>query len=368
MRLVAALGGLVALVTIAAAGCGSGGPMREAGSGEAASAFRLAVVARGLALPVGLAATAGEPRRLYVVEQRGTVRVIQNGRLRTGFFMDIRGRVQAGGEQGLLGLAFDPRYAQNRFVYVNFTDREGNTRIVRFRTDGARALPGSARLLLRVEQPFGNHNGGHLTFGPDGRLWIGLGDGGSGGDPRGYAQNMGSLLGKMLRLDVRRPGSAPEIVGLGLRNPWRYSFDRATGDLWIGDVGQGDVEEVNLTPRGATGLQNYGWNLYEGSRRYSNAAAGPGQLVFPVFEYGHDSGCSVTGGYVYRGRARPAERGRYVLGDYCSGTIWSLRAASGAAQGVRTEPFRIRSVTSFGEDSAGELYATSHDGLVYRLT
>jgi glucose/arabinose dehydrogenase len=367
MRLVGLLAVLVTLVTIVS-GCGSATRGEDAGSGEASSAFRLAVVARGLALPVGLAATPSEPRRLYVVEQRGTVRVLQNGRLRPGLFMDIRARVQAGGEQGLLGLAFDPRYARNRFLYVNFTDRDGHTRIVRFRTNGVRVLPGSARLLLRVEQPFGNHNGGHLTFGPDGRLWIGLGDGGSGGDPRGYAQNMGSLLGKMLRLDVRRPGSAPEIVGLGLRNPWRYSFDRATGDLYIGDVGQGDVEEIHFTPRGATGLQNYGWNLYEGSRRYSNATAGPGQLVFPVFEYSHDNGCSVTGGFVYRGRARPAERGRYLLGDYCSGTVWSLRVASGAAQGVRTEPFRIRSLTSFGEDPAGELYATSHDGIVYRLT
>lgn len=370
MRVVPVLATLVAIAAIAAiaSGCGSGTQAEDAGSTEAASAFRLAVVARGFSSPVGLASTPGEPRRLYVVEQRGTVRVLQSGRPRPGLFMDIRARVQAGGEQGLLGLAFDPRYAQNRFVYVNFTDREGNTRIVRFRTNGARVLPRTARLLLRVEQPFGNHNGGHLAFGPDGRLWVGLGDGGSGGDPRGYAQNMGSLLGKMLVLDVRRLSAPPEIVGLGLRNPWRYSFDRATGDLYIGDVGQGDLEEIDFTPRGATGLQNYGWNLYEGSRRYSNASAGPGQLVFPVFEYDHDRGCSVTGGYVYRGRARPSERGRYVFGDYCSGTVWSLRVASGAAQGVRTEPFRIRSLTSFGEDPAGELYATSHEGVVYRLS
>ena len=370
---------LVALVTIAA-GCGSGSNGTAVGrDGEdaavgapaepaAASAFRRVVVARGLSSPVALASTPSQPRRLYVVEQRGTIRVLQNGRLRPGLFMDIRGRVQAGGEQGLLGLAFDPRYATNRFLYVNFTDTAGDTRIVRFRTNGARVLPASARLLLRVEQPFGNHNGGHLLFGPDGKLWVGLGDGGSGGDPRGYAQNMSSYLGKLFTLDVRRPGSAPEIVGLGLLNPWRYSFDRATGDLYIADVGQGDLEEVNFTPRDATGVQNYGWNAYEGSRRYSNAGLAPGGLVFPVFEYGRDQGCSVTGGYVYRGRARPVERGRYLAGDYCSGNIWAFRIASGSAQGVQRLPFRIPSLTTFGEDVAGELYAASQDGLVYRLT
>jgi glucose/arabinose dehydrogenase len=368
VRALASLGAVVALLAIAG-GCGSAGSAGSAGASEGAAAFRLEVVARGLESPVGLAATPSEPRRLYVVEQRGTVRVLQDGRLRPGVFLDVRGRVVSGGEQGLLGLAFDPLYARNRFVYVNFTDREGHTRIVRFRTSGSRALPGTARLLLRVEQPFGNHNGGHLLFGPDGRLWVGLGDGGSAGDPRGYAQSMGSLLGKMLRLDVRRPGSAPEIVALGLRNPWRYAFDRATGHLYIGDVGQGAVEEVNVTPRSELArLQNYGWNLYEGSQRFSGGEPGPGRLVFPVFEYGHDRGCSVTGGVVYRGRARPAARGRYVLGDYCSGTVWSFRFAAGQARDVRVEPFRIGSVTSFGEDAAGEVYATSHDGVVYRLT
>lgn len=359
--------GFVALATVVT-GCGSAVPRERGGASEEASTFRLAVVARGLDEPVGLATTPSEPRRLYVVEQRGTVRVIQSGRLLPGLFLDLRERVQAGGEQGLLGLAFDPGYARNRLLYVNFTDRAGHTRVVRFRSNGTRAVLSSARLLLRVEQPFANHNGGHLAFGPDGRLWIGLGDGGSGGDPRGYAQSMGSLLGKMLRLDVRHPGSVPEIAGLGLRNPWRYSFDRATGDLYIGDVGQGEVEEIDFTPRAElTRLQNYGWNLYEGSRRFSRGEPGPGRLVFPVFEYTHDQGCSVTGGLVYRGRARPAERGRYVFGDYCSGTVWSLRVESGAAQGVRTEPFRIPSLTSFGEGPAGELYAASHEGVVYRL-
>lgn len=358
------------------AACGSGGGDDEAAreterrqQPAAEAAFRRAAVARGFDAPVHVTSTPTEPRRLYVVEQGGTIRVVQNGRVRPGLFLDIRGSVVSGGERGLLGLAFDPQYARNRFVYVNFTDRDGHTRIVRYRTNGRRALVNTARLLLRVEQPFGNHNGGNLVFGPDGRLWVGLGDGGSGGDPRGYAQSMQSLLGKMLRLNVRRSGSRPEIVGLGLRNPWRYSFDRATGDLYIADVGQGTVEEVSVTPRGASGLQNYGWNLYEGSRRYSEEDAGPGRLVFPVHEYGREGrNCSITGGFVYRGAARPAERGRYVFGDYCSGIVWSFRFRAGEARGLRRERFRVPRLTSFGENPAGELFATSHDGVLYRLS
>jgi len=347
----------MALVTVAGSASG------------AETAFRRAVVARGFDSPVHVVAPRTEPRRLYVVEQRGTIRVIERGKVRSGFFLDVRSRVAAGGEQGLLGLAFDPQYAKNRFVYVNYTDRAGDTRVVRYRTNDSRALPGSARRLLRVDQPYANHNGGNLVFGPDGFLYVGLGDGGSGGDPEGRAQNPDSLLGKMLRLDVRRPGSPPVIVGLGLRNPWRYSFDRATGDLFIGDVGQGDVEEVDFTPRSRlAGLENYGWDLYEGSRRFEDGEPGPGQLVFPVFEYSHEQGCSVVGGFVYRGPARPADRGRYVLGDYCSGIIWSFRFAAGQTHSVRVEPFRIEGLTSFGEDAAGEIYAASQNGTIYRLS
>jgi glucose/arabinose dehydrogenase len=334
----------------------------------AEGAFRRVVVARGLTEPVQVTATRSEPQRLYVVEQRGTIRVIDRGKLRSGFFLDARRRILAGGEQGLLGLAFDPQYAANRFIYVNYTDTNGDTRVVRYKTDGTRAIASTARGLLAIDQPYANHNCGGLAFGPDGGLYVGTGDGGSGGDPENRAQNMQSLLGKMLRLDVRRPGSAPEIVALGLRNPWRYSFDRLTGDLYIGDVGQGEIEEIDYTPRSSPGLENYGWDLYEGSSRFEEKAAGPGELVFPIFEYSHSRGCTVVGGYVYRGSARPAERGRYTLGDYCSGTVWSLRVSSGEASGVRVERFRIPSLTSFGENAAGELFATSHDGVVYRIS
>lgn len=355
--LAAAAGSLVALATVSGSALG------------AESAFRPRVVVRGLVEPVQVTAPRNEPRRLYVVEQRGTIRVVDRGRLRNGFFLDIRSRTEAGGEQGLLGLAFDPNYGRNRFVYVNFTDLSGDTRIVRYRTNGVRAIPSSARQLLFLDQPYSNHNGGGLAFGPDGLLYVGTGDGGSGGDPENRAQDLQSLLGKMLRLDVRRPGSAPEIVALGLRNPWRYSFDRLTGDLYIGDVGQNAVEEVSFTPRASAGLENYGWDLFEGSRRFEQKQAGPGELVFPVFEYGRNRGSTVVGGYVYRGRARPAERGRYIAGDFYSGIVWTFRVAQGEAQGLRVEPYRIgNGLSSFGEDAAGELYATGYDGVLYRLS
>ncbi|HWQ23254.1 MAG TPA: PQQ-dependent sugar dehydrogenase [Gaiellaceae bacterium] len=355
--------GLTVLAAALLPGLPSSAPAAEA-------QLRLAVVARGLDSPVHVVAAPGEPRRLYVVEQRGTVRVVERGRVRPGFFLDLRGQVSGENEQGLLGLAFDPRYARNRFLYVNYTDRDGDTRIVRFRSDGRRALPGSARLLLRVDQPYPNHNGGNLVFGPGGFLYVGLGDGGAGGDPEERAQDMSTLLGKMLRLDVRRPGARPALIGLGLRNPWRYSFDRATGDLYLGDVGQNAVEEVDVTPRSRLGrLENYGWDLYEGSHRFEEGEPGPGRLVFPVFEYGREEGnCSVVGGFVYRGRARPAQRGRYLFGDYCSGIVRSFRLPNGEATAVRREPFRIPSLTSFGEDAAGELYAVSQDGVLYRLS
>ncbi len=283
-------------------------------------------------------------------------------------FLDVRRQVEFGGEQGLLGLAFHPRYARNRLFYVAYTSSAGRNTVARYRSNGTRAVPTSRRILLAVSDPYGNHNGGHLAFGPDGRLYTSIGDGGSGGDPEDRAQDPGSLFGKLLALDVSRPAARWQIDAYGLRNPWRFSFDRATGDLYLGDVGQGAIEEIDFTPRASSGLENYGWDVYEGSRRFEDGSPGPGKLVFPVFEYSHAQGCSVTGGFVYRGRARPAERGRYVFGDYCSGIVWSLRVVSGEARDVRTEPFEIEGLTSFGENAAGELFAIAHDGTIYRLS
>ncbi len=229
----------------------------------------------------------------------------------------------------------------------------------------AAARLSTARQLLFVRQPYSNHNGGQLQFGPDKKLWVGMGDGGSGGDPQDNGQNPRSRLAKLLRtnpLSVRW-----EIAGYGLRNPWRFSFDRATGDLYIGDVGQNEIEEVDYRARGAAPA-NYGWARYEGTKQFKSIPLNPpSPLVFPVFEYSHDEGCSVTGGYVYRGSAVPQARGRYFVGDYCSGAVSSFKVESGKAVDVRLEPFEVDSLSSFGEDARGELYLVSLGGSIYRL-
>jgi len=345
------------------------GALLLGGAGSAArakEAFGKVVFARGFDAPVLLTHAPRELGAVYVVEQSGKVIRLRSGR-RT-VLLDVRRQVVSGGEQGLLGLAFHPNYAKNQLFYVAYTSRGGANTVARYRSRSGKAVPSSRKILLAVPDPYGNHNGGHLAFGPDGRLYTSIGDGGSGGDPEGRSQNTQSLFGKLLTLDVSKPGAKWSIAALGLRNPWRFSFDRATGDLYIGDVGQRSVEEIDFTPRESTGLENYGWDRYEGSQRFESGDQGPGKLVFPVFEYGHDRGCSVTGGYVYRGSARTAERGRYVFGDYCSGTIWSFRVSAGAATDVRVEPFEIGSVSSFGENAAGELFAVSHDGTIFRLS
>ncbi len=328
--------------------------------------LRLVTVARGLQSPVAVVQAPGEPGRLYVVEQPGLIRVVERGKVAARAFLDVRSLVAYGGEQGLLGLAFSPGYARNRTFYVNYTARsDGHTVVARYRSRNGRALPGSAQMILSVDQPYANHNGGNLVFGPDGKLYVGMGDGGSGGDPENHAQDPSSLLGKLLRLDVRRPSPQPELVALGLRNPWRFSFDRRTKDLWIGDVGQSEIEEVDHLPHGTTGLVNFGWNVYEGRSTFQSKALGPGRLVQPVAQYTHAKGCSITGGYVYRGKAVPRLSGRYVLGDYCSGTIWSMPAGGGA---LRVEPVRVPELTSFGESLTGaQLYAVSQNGTVFRF-
>jgi glucose/arabinose dehydrogenase len=343
--------------------CGS---VAVGGASASSSALRLVPVARGLASPVLVTQAPGEPGRLYVVEQPGRIRIVERGRVQARPFLDIRPLVAYGGEQGLLGLAFSPQYARDRTFYVNYTARpDGATKVVRYRARNGRALPASAQQVLRIDQPYSNHNGGNVVFGPDGKLWLGMGDGGAGGDPENRAQNPDSLLGKLLRLDVRQASATPEIVAIGLRNPWRFSFDRKTKDLWIGDVGQGAVEEIDHLPRSITGLVNFGWDVYEGRSSFENKALGPGRLVQPVAQYSHDDGCSVTGGYVYRGNAIPRLRGRYVFGDYCSGTIWSIPATGGA---LRVEPIRVPELTSFGESLNGaRLYTVSQSGTVSRI-
>jgi glucose/arabinose dehydrogenase len=357
------VGVIVALVAVALPGAAGGGRDR--------SQLRLRAFASGLDAPVFVGAPRNERGRLYVVEQRGTIRVLVNGKLRRRPFLDIHDLVRSGGEQGLLSVAFHPRYGRNHRFFVDYTDRSGDTRVVEYRSNGTVALPQTARRLLFVPQPYENHNGGQLQFGPDGRLYVGMGDGGSGGDPGNRAQNLHARLGKLLRLDVDRHGAGWRVVGYGLRNPWRFSFDRATRDLYIGDVGQGEWEEVDVrTPAEQHVLANYGWRVWEGRSRYTSGQQvnSAGTLVFPIAVYSHARGCSITGGYVYRGSAVPAARGRYFYGDYCSGTIWSLRAVKGKLRDLRREPFRVSSLSSFGEDASGELYAASLDGTIFRLS
>jgi glucose/arabinose dehydrogenase len=338
-----------------------------AASAPEAARFHLKLVARGFDSPTYVAATRSEPNRLYVVEQPGLIRVLEAGRTRT--FLDIRRLVLSGGEQGLLSMAFHPNYPKNRRFYVDYTDRNGDTRVVEYRSNGTRGLTSTARQLLFVDQPYPNHNGGQLEFGPDGLLYVGMGDGGSGGDPENRAQNQATLLGKLVRIDVDR--RMPTVAAYGLRNPWRFSFDRANGDLYLADVGQGDWEEVDYVPRAVWTREriNFGWNRYEGRATFESNTPfdDSGRLVFPVAVYSHAQGCSITGGYVYRGSNVPAARGRYFYGDYCSGTIWSLKIVDGKATGVRRE-LSVQSLSSFGEGPRGELYAVSLDlGRVYRL-
>jgi glucose/arabinose dehydrogenase len=338
-------------------------------------------VAGGLDTPVGIANAGDGSGRLFVLEKIGRIRVVQNGALAAAPFLDITDRVGAGSsEQGLLGLAFHPRYAQNGFLFVNYTDRQGNTVVSRFsaQVDPGRADPASEVVLLTLEQPASNHNGGHLAFGPDGYLYIGTGDGGGAGDRYDNGQNGQTLLGAMLRLDVDSqqpyalPGSNPfigvpgvrdEIWALGLRNPWRYSFDRITGDLYIADVGQNMYEEVNFQPASDPGGQNYGWPIMEGLHCFpADRPCDRTGLTLPVREYDHTQGCSVTGGYVYRGQEFPLLTGIYLFGDYCSGRIWGLAQSGddGDWRVARLAQADVR-LSAFGEDEQGELYLVDMD-------
>ena len=279
----------------------------------------------------------------------------------------MRALTRAGGEQGLLGLAFAPDYATSRQFVVNYTDRNGDTRVVRYRSNGTKALPASARQLLFVKQPYSNHNGGMVAYGKDGLVYVGMGDGGSGGDPENRAQNPASLLGKILRLDPARPTAKPVIVALGVRNPWRFSFDRANGDLWIGDVGQGSIEEVDHVAWPLTGAAELRLGRLRGRASFESKALGPGRLVAPVRSTAISAGCSITGGYVYRGSAVPAAMGRYFYGDYCSGTVWSLRLVEGVARQIRQEPFTVAEPDVVRRGQSRRAVRGFGHGVLYRL-
>ncbi|HZC99276.1 MAG TPA: PQQ-dependent sugar dehydrogenase [Actinomycetes bacterium] len=393
---------LVLLLALGAAACSSGGdsssgapaaptatptsapsssersPSQPSRSGDLSKArVRLDLVAR-LSSPVGMAVRKGDPA-LYVIEQSGRLRALRDGKLDPTPVLDVSSLVASGGERGLLGIAFSP---DGRYLYLDYTDVDGNTHVAEFAMRGARPDQASRRNLLTVQQPFSNHNGGQLAFGPDGHLYIALGDGGSAGDPSGNGQSLDALLGKILRISPRpsggrpygippdnpfvgRSGARPEIWDYGLRNPWRFSFDPATGDLWIADVGQGAWEEIDREPAGRGG-RNYGWNRLEGSHRYQGDA--PSGAVAPVIEYSHQGGaCTVIGGSVYRGKAIPDLVGAYLYGDYCAGWIRAAPVSDGRVGDSRDLGINVRSLTSFGVDQRGELYALSQAGGVYRI-
>jgi len=337
----------------------------------------LQTVAEGFEAPLGVTHAGDGSGRLFVVEQTGAIHILSDGKVLGEPFLDVRESVVAGGEQGLLGLAFHPAYSRNGRFFINYTDVNGDTVVAEVQTsnDPNVANGGSVTPLLQINQPYANHNGGQLAFGPDGYLYIATGDGGSAGDPEGNGQNTEALLGKLLRVDVdsgdgygipddnpfANGGGAPEVWAYGLRNPWRFSFDNETDELWIADVGQGDFEEINKSRPDRGGL-NYGWNVMEGSECFEGVDCDPDDMVLPVSGYTHDAGCSVTGGYVYRGTEYPTLTGGYVFGDYCSGTIWGIDARAGRF----TEPVELMesglSISSFGTDEEGELYLTDLSG------
>ncbi len=368
---------------------GSTGPPLATGPDR----LRLETVARGLDQPIGISQAGDGSGRLFINEQAGLIRVVMpEGTLLAQPFIDLRDRIESGGERGLLGVAFHPDFAHNRRLFVHYSRAGDGATVVselRASADGTRADPTSERILLTVSQPYANHNGGEIVFGPDGYLYIGLGDGGSGGDPHGNGQSLRTLLGKILRIDMDgahaagkayaippdnpfaegglRPGQGlAEIWAFGLRNPWRFSFDREGGDLYIGDVGQGAWEEIDRQPGDSRGGENYGWNVMEGRHCYSGQCDQAG-LVMPIAEYSHGEGrCSVTGGHVYRGTRQPLLRGVYIFADYCSGTIFTLQVDEGT---IAPRPVADTGLNlpSFGEGEDGEIYLVALDGTLSRV-
>ncbi|HKG40389.1 MAG TPA: PQQ-dependent sugar dehydrogenase [Conexibacter sp.] len=378
---------LVVAAFAALAACGSTPAGSEPGR-TAAAGVKLTKVGT-FSSPDYVTQPPGDRRRLFVVEQGGRIRVVRDGRVLRAPFLDISSKLVSGGEQGLLGLAFAPDYARSGRFYVDYTDRNGDTRVVEYRRGSSpdRANPRTARQVLFQDQPESNHNGGQLAFGPDGLLYVGLGDGGGGDDQHGAignGQNLGTLLGKILRINPRpsggqpygipsdnpfvgRPGAKPSIYAWGLRNPWRFSFDRATGDLTIGEVGQDHVEEIDFRTKGTGRGANFGWRAWEGTRHVDPGVRVSGD-VKPVLEYTHDrGGCSVTGGYVIRDARLPALAGRYVYGDFCAGDLLTARLRQDGASGRRALGLHVNSLSSFGQDARGRVYVVSLDGPVYRL-
>jgi glucose/arabinose dehydrogenase len=348
---------------------------------------RLSEVVSGLNFPTYLAAPPGDLTRLFIVEKAGVIRVVKDGALLPTPFLDISGQVSTVGEQGLFAMAFDPDYGSTGRFVVHYTDPAGDTRLSYFRVSGDPDVADGAseQVILTADQPYDNHNGGQVTFGPDGFLYLGLGDGGSAGDPEGRGQDLSDLLGAILRIDVRSAspyaipsdnpflgvlGARSEVWSYGLRNPWRFSFDRATGDLYIGDVGQDRFEEIDVAEAAAGGGKgvNYGWKLMEAMHCFVADCDQTG-LTLPVFEYGHGEGCSITGGYVYRGSAIPALQGQYFFADLCRGWVRSVRYAGGSATELTEWPTLSTggSIVSFGEDLAGELYILEAGGRVSKI-
>jgi len=345
-------------------------------------------VTTGLSSPVDITHAGDGSGRLFIVLQGGKILIFDGVKILSPPFLDITSLVSSGGERGLLGAAFHPGYAGNGFFYVSYTDTAGNSVIARYSvsSDPNRAEPTSGLIILTIPQPFSNHNGGQLHFGPDGYLYIGVGDGGSGGDPQNNGQNLGTLLGKILRIDVDSGtpftvpsdnpfvgviGAREEIWSFGLRNPWRFSFDRLTGDMFIGDVGQNSWEEVNFQPSNSTGGENYGWRLMEGNSCFNPATnCNNSTLTLPILVYSHGVGCSVTGGYRYRGSKNPNLSGVYLYGDFCTGQIWGAQEDGLGGWNTTMLLDTNFSISTFGEDESGEIYfahLSSTNGAIYHV-
>ncbi|MRR53440.1 MAG: glucose dehydrogenase [Deltaproteobacteria bacterium] len=372
------------LVLVSCSGGGGSAQSPPPDNPPAFPAITLTSFAAGFNQPVNIAHAGDGSGRMFVVERAGVIKLVRNGTVSATPFLDISGLVQsAGGEQGLLGIAFPPGFSAKQYFYVDYTGLSGvtgDTVIARYpvSVDPDVADPAGGITIISQAQPFANHNGGHLAFGPDGLLYVALGDGGSGGDPFNNAQNLAVHLGKILRIDVEAgsspyaiPASNPfnsEVWAYGLRNPWRFSFDRGSGDLYIADVGQNQFEEVNFQPSASSGGENYGWNIMEGMHCFTDPACSQAGLTLPVAEYDHLNGdCSVTGGFVYRGAQYPSLQGIYLYGDFCSGRIWGLRR-NGLVWENQLLLDTTLNISSFGEDEAGNLYvADMTAGVIYKI-